>query len=100
MLIHKTLEFLPVKGPALAPAVQPFVHDAHGLPDEHFKRSVIERHAIIAKVAAYLGAERARACRLACPQNPMPIRDTPIIYTQLPLPRIVAESRAMLSLTG
>ena len=59
MLVHETLEFLPVKGPALTPAVQPFVHDASGLPDEHFKRSVIERHAVVAKVTAHLGAERA-----------------------------------------
>ncbi|MDA1372699.1 MAG: hypothetical protein O2971_18345 [Proteobacteria bacterium] len=48
-----------INRPALAPTVQPFVHDARGLPDEHFKRSVIERHTVIAKVAAYLGAERA-----------------------------------------
>ena len=59
MLVHEALKFLPVKGPALAPAVQPFVHDASGLPDEHFKCSVIERHTVIAKVTAYLGAERA-----------------------------------------
>ncbi len=43
MMVNEALEFLPVKGPALTPAVQPFVHDASGLPDEHFKRSVTER---------------------------------------------------------
>ena len=59
MLVHETLEFLPRKGPALAAAVQPFIHDAGGLRDEPFERAMIERHTIIAKVPAYLGAERA-----------------------------------------
>ncbi len=59
MLVHEALEFLPGEGPTLAPTIQPFIHDASGLPDEHFERSVIERHPIIAKVTAYLGAERA-----------------------------------------
>ena len=59
MLVHETLEFLPGKGPALAAPIEPFIHDACGLPDEHFQRSVIERHTVIAKVATYLGAECA-----------------------------------------
>ena len=59
MLVHKTLEFLPCKGPALTAAVQPFVHDACGFRNEPFERSEIERHTIIAKVTAYIGAERA-----------------------------------------
>ncbi len=59
MLIHETLEFLPVKGPALTPPVQPFIHNARGLLDEASKRSVIERHAIITEMATNLGAESA-----------------------------------------
>ncbi len=78
MLVHEALEFLPGEGPALTPAVQPFVHDAGGLPDEHFKRSVIERHAIIAKVTAYLGAERApdREQSLPITNSARPFPDT------------------------
>jgi hypothetical protein len=59
MLVHEALEFLPAKGPALTPPIQPFIHDASGLSDEPFKRLGIERHAVVAKVTAYLGTERA-----------------------------------------
>jgi hypothetical protein len=75
MLVHEMLEFLPVKGPALAPPIQPFIHDASGLPDEPFKRSVIERHAVIAKVAAYLGTKYAPDVRLSLPRFPSYLSD-------------------------
>ncbi len=70
MLVHEALEFLPGEGPTLAPAIQPFIHDASGLPDKHFKRSMIERHTVIAKVTAYLGAECAPDC-----EQPLPSTD-------------------------
>ncbi len=59
MLVHEALEFLPVKGPPLTAAIQPFVQDACGLRNEPFERAVIKRHTRLAKVPAYLGAERA-----------------------------------------
>ncbi len=78
MLIHETLEFLPGKGPALTPAVQPFIHDASGLPDEPFKRSVIERHAVVAQVTANLGTERVpdRQQTLPIADSARPVPDT------------------------
>ena len=60
---HIQAERFPRERPPLTTAIEPLVNDPSRLIDEHTERSGVERHAIVADVSPYLGAENTPKSR-------------------------------------